>query len=136
MKTALVFLAVCLAVTFASTLKDEQKAKLREFKEGCIKESGVDAAVVDGIVKGGPITRGDKIDCFSACMLKKIGIMKPDGTIDVEAARGKVKTTNADPDKANKVIDACKDLVGKDACETGGNVFSCFITKKDFPVLD
>ncbi|CAB0029033.1 unnamed protein product [Trichogramma brassicae] len=103
-----------------STLKDEQKAKLREFKEGCIKESGVDAAVVDGIVKGGPITRGDKIDCFSACMLKKIGIMKPDGAIDVEAARGKVKTTNADPDKANKVIDACKDLVRR------GNRRSCW----------
>ena len=36
--------------------------------------------------------------------------MRADGTIDVETARAKAATTNADPTKANGVIDKCKDL--------------------------
>ena len=35
--------------------------------------------------------------------------MKPDGTIDAELAKSKAATTSADVEKANKVIDACKD---------------------------
>ncbi|OXU29508.1 hypothetical protein TSAR_003820 [Trichomalopsis sarcophagae] len=136
MKTFAIVLTLCIVGAYASTLKDDQKAKLREYKESCITETGADKAVIDGIIKGGPINRDEKLDCFSACMLKKIGIMRPDGSIDVESARAKAATTNVDVAKANEVIDKCKDLKGKDTCETGGSVFGCFITNKDFPVLN
>ncbi|XP_058793661.1 general odorant-binding protein 56a-like [Phymastichus coffea] len=136
MKCFTIVLAVCLAGAYAATLNDEQKARLKGFKEGCITETGVSADVVNSIIKGGEIKREKSLDCFSACMLKKIGIMRDDGSIDVETARTKSRTTNVDVAKADKVIDKCKDLVGKDTCETGGNVFACFIVSKDFPVLD
>nr|WNA16301.1 odorant binding protein 2C [Quadrastichus mendeli] len=136
MKCFVIVLAVCVAGAYAATLNDEQKATLKGFKEGCITESGVSADTVNAIIKGGEIKREEKLDCFSACMLKKIGIMRADGTIDVEASRAKVKTTNVDVAKADKIIDKCKDLIGKDTCETGGNVFACFVQGKDFPVLD
>ncbi len=136
MKTFAIVLTVCIVGSYAATLKDDQKSKLGEYKESCITETGADKAMIDSIIKGGPISHDEKLDCFSACMLKKIGIMRPDGSIDVEAARTKAATTNVDIAKANKVIDTCKDLTGKDTCETGGKVFGCFITNKDFPVLD
>nr|QGW50298.1 odorant-binding protein 2 [Chouioia cunea] len=136
MKCFAIVLALCVVGAYAATLSDEQKAKLKGFKEACITESGVNADLVNSIIKGGEIKRDKNLDCFSACMLKKIGIMRDDGTIDVETTRAKARTTSVDVAKADKIIDKCKELVGKDACETGGNVFGCFILGKDFPVLD
>ncbi|KAJ8684305.1 hypothetical protein QAD02_020097 [Eretmocerus hayati] len=136
MKAFVIILTVCIIGAYASTLTDTQKAKLREFKEACVTESGVDAAVVDNILKGGAITRDEKLDCFSSCVLKKIGIQREDGSIDVALAEKKASETNADVNKAKAVINKCKDLVGKNTCETGGSVFECFVKEKDFPVLD
>nr|QDJ95979.1 odorant-binding protein 36 [Encarsia formosa] len=114
----------------ASTLANEQKAKLREYKELCIAESGVDTALLDSIKNGGAVTRDTKLDCFSSCLLQKIGVQRADGTIDRDRVIEKAKTSNADLAKVNDVIEKCKGLGGKDACEIGGNVLGCFIKEK------
>nr|QDJ95954.1 odorant-binding protein 11 [Encarsia formosa] len=137
MKIIFFFSTVCIATCCqAATLSDDSKSQLKDNKEACIVESGVDAAVVDAITSGGPIPRETKLDCFSSCFLKKTGFQRADGAIDPDVVIEKAKTTNADISKVYAVIAKCKDFVGKDACETGGNVLSCFIQEKTFPVLD
>ncbi|XP_014206340.1 general odorant-binding protein 56d-like [Copidosoma floridanum] len=136
MKVLFAFLVICIVGAFCATLTDEQKQKLKGYKEACIAETGVDKAVIDAIGKGGPIKRDSKLDCYAACLLKKSGVMKEDGTLDIEAVRTKAATINADQEKVKKVIDKCKDLSGKDTCEKGGNILTCFFENKDIPILD
>ncbi|KMQ83200.1 general odorant-binding protein 56d, partial [Lasius niger] len=92
-------------------LTDEQKAKLRQYKESCINESGVDPSVVENAKKG-QIAEGDeKLACFSTCMLKKIGILKANGDIDWEVARAKVPAGTSQ-EEADRIYNNCQN-VGK-----------------------
>jgi len=132
MKAIVVVLAI-FVVTVLGALTDEQKAKLREYKESCISESGVDPAVIQN-AKNGEIPEGDeKLACFSTCLLKKIGIMNADGDIDWDVARSKLPP-GVPQEKADQIYNACKDITGT-GCAKGGKVFKCFLENKHFHIL-
>ncbi|XP_058797519.1 general odorant-binding protein 56a-like [Phymastichus coffea] len=128
MKSFIVVFAICIAGALAG-ITDEQKAKLREHKVACVAETGVTEEVIAKLKGGEPVVFDDKLNCFSACMLKRIGIMRPDGSIDEQVARAKIPK-DLPQDKVDQVIDACKVQVGKDTCETGGKVLSCLSKTK------
>ncbi|XP_051169104.1 general odorant-binding protein 56d-like [Leptopilina boulardi] len=115
-------------------LTDEQKAKLAAYKAECIKESGVDPAVVQNAKEGKADESDTKLACFSSCLLKKIGIMNADGTINEEVARSKVPDS-VPKDKAEEIINECKTMKGANDCETGLKVMKCYMEKKTFSIL-
>ncbi|XP_043479745.1 general odorant-binding protein 56d-like [Leptopilina heterotoma] len=133
MKATFAILTLCIVGALAG-ITEEQKTKLAAYKTECIKESGVDAAVVQNARDGKIDDNDKKLACFSACLLKKIGIMNPDGTINEEVARAKIPDS-IPKDKANEVINKCKVLKGADECETGYKVMKCYMQTKTFSIL-
>nr|QDJ95972.1 odorant-binding protein 29 [Encarsia formosa] len=133
MKAFVTFFALCLAAVHAAGLTDDQKAKLADYKKSCFVETGADPNAFENykanIVKGVEVKFDDKMNCFAACMLKKIGIMRPDGTIDEAVARSKVPK-ELPQDKVDQAINTCKTQVGKDNCEIGGKVTGCLVKTK------
>ncbi|XP_011864897.1 PREDICTED: B2 protein-like [Vollenhovia emeryi] len=132
MKGIVIVLAICL-VAVLGELTDEQKVKLREHKEACITESGVDPTVVENAKKGEIPENDEKLACFSTCLLKKAGIMNDAGDIDWEVARSKLPAEVTE-EQAEEIHNACKDITGT-GCEKGHNVLKCFIEKKRFYLL-
>nr|QGW50304.1 odorant-binding protein 9 [Chouioia cunea] len=123
MKSFVIVFALCIAGAFAG-LTDQQIVKLREYKIGCLAETGVSEDVVNKLKVGEAVVFDEKLNCFSACILKKVGIMRPDGSIDEQVARDKLPK-DWPQDKVDHVVNACKVQVGKDSCETGGKVLGC-----------
>ncbi|XP_077266852.1 odorant binding protein 13 [Temnothorax americanus] len=130
-------IVIVLAISFVAVLGEltnEQKAKLREYKESCISESGVDPTVVENAKESRATSENDeKLACFSTCFLKKIGIMKADGEIDWEAARAKLPS-DVPQEQADQLYNACKDIAGT-GCEKGRNLIKCFVENKQFNLL-
>lgn len=133
MKTLLVLVCICL-VGALGALTDEQKAKLKAYKTSCIQETGVAEDDVEKAKTGQIPEDNEKLSCFAACMLKKIGIMNPDGTVNEEVARSKIPQ-DVPQEKAEEVFKKCKDVSGSNTCEKGGNLMKCFMENKDFSVL-
>ncbi|XP_011692013.1 PREDICTED: B2 protein-like isoform X2 [Wasmannia auropunctata] len=131
MKTIVIVLAISF-VAVLGEITDEQKAKLREYKESCITETGVDSAVVENAKKG-EIVEDEKLDCFATCLLKKIGIMKEDEDIDWDVARGKIPA-GVPQEQIDQLYNACKDIAGT-GCTKGANVFKCLMENKHFHIL-
>ncbi|CAL7937723.1 unnamed protein product [Xylocopa violacea] len=132
MKTIVVVFAFCLVGALALT--EEQKAKLSEYKSACITETGVDTQVVDNAKSGNYAKDDEKLGCFTACMLKKIGIMNQDGSVNEEVAR-KRAPPNIPKEQVEDVISKCKDTTGPNDCQKASNLAQCFIDKKSFNVL-
>ncbi|OXU29502.1 hypothetical protein TSAR_003814 [Trichomalopsis sarcophagae] len=133
MKYFAVIFAFCFVGAMAA-LTEEQKAKLKEYKYACITETGVSEDVIESVKKGEQVAFDEKLNCFSACMLKKVGIMNADGTMNEEVARAKVPQ-DLPKDKVDQVINTCKAGVGKDSCETGGKVLTCLMKTKAVSIL-
>nr|UEN71172.1 odorant-binding protein 7 [Gregopimpla kuwanae] len=134
MKSFAIVLAVCF-ISAAYALTDAQKAKLKEHRDACITETGVDTAKVSNAKEGNYDDADEKLACFSACLLKKIGIMNADGTFNEEATRAKIPP-GIDAAKANEVINKCKTETGATDCETGRKLYKCYLQNKSFSVLD
>nr|AZB49386.1 odorant-binding protein 5 [Heortia vitessoides] len=133
MKYLAVILAFCLAGAYAG-LSDEQKAKLVEHRKVCVAQTGLDPQVVENIKRGQPVQFDEKLSCFAACMLKRIGIMRPDGSMDEQVARAKLPK-DLPKDKVDAVINSCKTQVGRNQCETGGKVLGCLLKTKAVSIL-
>ncbi|XP_033217025.1 general odorant-binding protein 56a-like [Belonocnema kinseyi] len=134
MKTVFAVFSFCLVGAMAS-ITDEQRAKLQEYKTSCVAETGVDAAVVQNAKEGNIAEDDEKLACFFACLLKKIGIMNTDGTINEEVARAKIPVS-VPKDKADEVINKCKLLKGATDCETAKKVMKCYGETKTFSILN
>ncbi|XP_078053043.1 general odorant-binding protein 56a-like [Augochlora pura] len=133
MKTVLVVFALCFVSALALT--DEQKAKLVQYKNDCIADTGVDAKVVDDAKAGNFNVDDEKLACFSSCMLKKIGIMNADGSINEETARKKAPA-GVTQEQIDDVINKCKDITGPNDCKKAANLVKCFKDNKSFSVLN
>ncbi|KAK2575296.1 hypothetical protein KPH14_008145 [Odynerus spinipes] len=119
----------------ALALTDEQKAKLKAYKESCVTETGVDPVVVEN-AKNGNIVEGDeKLACFAACIMKKIGVLSPEGNIDEEVLRSKVPD-DIPKEQVDEVFEKCKSVDGASVCEKGGKLMKCFLENKKFTVLN
>ncbi|XP_076175217.1 uncharacterized protein LOC143150651 [Ptiloglossa arizonensis] len=129
MKTVFVVIALCIVGALALT--EEQKAKLTEFKGACITETGVDAQVVENAKNGNVDENDEKLACFSSCMLKKIGIMNQDGTVNEEVSR-KRAPAHITKEQIDDVINKCKDTTGANDCDKAAKLVKCFKQNKSF----
>ncbi|XP_076651124.1 general odorant-binding protein 56a-like [Halictus rubicundus] len=133
MKSILVVFALCLVSALALT--EEQKAKLSQFKNDCITETGVDAKVVDDAKAGNFNDNDEKLACFTSCMLKKIGITNQDGSFNEGTARQKAPA-GVTKEQLDDVINKCKDITGPNECKKAANLYKCFKDNKSFSVLN
>ncbi|XP_032691012.1 general odorant-binding protein 83a-like [Odontomachus brunneus] len=132
MKVIVVVLAVCFAAALGE-LTDEQKEKLKTYKESCISETGVDPNVVKNAKEGMIDESDEKLACFATCLLKKMGMMKENGDIDIDAVRSKIPS-NIPQEEADRVINICKDITGT-GCWKGGNIMKCVLQNKKVPLV-
>ncbi|XP_047365464.1 general odorant-binding protein 56d-like [Vespa velutina] len=115
-------------------LDDQQKAKLKEYKESCITESGVDPAIVEN-AKNGNVSEGDeKLSCFAACFVKKLGIFNSEGNINEEVLRSRLYDSLPE-DKVEEIFQKCKNINGDTLCQKGGNLMKCFLDNKKLALL-
>ncbi|XP_017795892.1 PREDICTED: general odorant-binding protein 56d-like [Habropoda laboriosa] len=133
MKTIAVVFALCFVGAMALT--DEQKAKLTEHKTACIAETSVDPQVVENAKKGNFAQDDEKLGCFVSCMLKKIGIMNQDGSVNEEVTRAKAPS-DIPKDQVETIINKCKTATGANDCKKAANIASCFMKNKTFSVLE
>ncbi|XP_033342464.1 general odorant-binding protein 56a [Megalopta genalis] len=133
MKAALIVFALFFVSALALT--DEQKAKLTQYKKDCITDTGVDAKTVEEAKTGNFNMDDEKLACFSSCMLKKIGIMNADGSLNEETARQKAPA-EVTKEQIDDVINKCKDITGPNDCKKAANLVKCFKDNKSFSVLN
>ncbi|KAL2730854.1 signal recognition particle subunit SRP72-like isoform X1 [Vespula squamosa] len=129
MKFIVVFTFALIVGTLGLT--DEQKAKLKEYKESCITESGVDPATVEN-AKNGNIPEGDeKLSCFAACFVKKMGIFSPEGDLNEEILRARLQDSLPE-DKVEEVFQKCKTIDGATTCQKGENYIFIFYSIQSY----
>nr|QGW50305.1 odorant-binding protein 10 [Chouioia cunea] len=132
MKTVIVSFLFCIATVLAE-LTEEQKEMIKPYKDACLAELKLDEAIIEQSKKEyleqGKTEFSDQLNCFSACMFKKVGIMTEEGKFDEDMARA-LASGQFPEDEINKAINACKNEVGKDICETAGILFECFLKQR------
>ncbi|XP_011139543.1 B1 protein [Harpegnathos saltator] len=124
-------IVVILAVSFVAVLgqlTEEQKAKLKDYKESCISETGVDRDVVKNAKEGVIDENNEKLACFATCLLKKTGVMKENGDIDIDVVRSKMPPGISQED-VDDLIQKCQNITG-DGCWKGGALMKCIMENK------
>nr|QGW50309.1 odorant-binding protein 14 [Chouioia cunea] len=93
-------------------LTPEQIARIMADVEECARTNDIGHEVFEDLKAGKNPTPSRNLSCFSACVLKRNGVMNADGS------------TNHKPTDSD-VAKECKDLRGDDDCETAGKIVSC-----------
>ena len=129
MKTIALVLALCVSGTLADVTTDQIIILLR-YKDECMTETGIDKELLDKALKAESTGHGEeKLGCFVACILKKVGIMNKDGSIDAAAAKEHAPM-NVPNDIAVDMIKKCKDPEGADDCAKAANFVNCLIERQ------
>nr|WJN66529.1 odorant-binding protein 9 [Leptocybe invasa] len=114
MKTIAIVLAVCLAFVYADDpLKDVPKDLIKT----CLTENGFDAAQYPNGLRNVkvPDNQEKNRDCYYACMMKKMNLMKPDGMLLEDNLKTKF---NLNLETLQKAMNTCKGQVkGNDSCK-------------------
>ncbi|XP_029157120.1 general odorant-binding protein 56a-like [Nylanderia fulva] len=128
MKAIVIIFAFTIVTVLGSGLTDEQKEKLKQYKESCIAESGVDPTVVENAKKGEIDVNDEKLACFLNCIVKKIGIINANGDIDWEVARAKAPSSLSQ-EQIERIQTNCQNVAGS-GCQKGANLVKCFKENK------
>ncbi|XP_043266036.1 general odorant-binding protein 56h-like [Colletes gigas] len=133
MKTIVVVVALC--IVGAMALTEEQEAQLGEFKTVCMEESNVERQVVEDLKKGIVDENNEKGACFVACMLKKMGIMNQDGSLNEEVVK-KRAPTDVTKERVEEIFNKCKDITGTNDCNKAAKLVACYKKNKSLNLLD
>ncbi|XP_015434872.1 PREDICTED: general odorant-binding protein 56d-like [Dufourea novaeangliae] len=134
MKAIFVVAALCFVAVQSAVLSDEQKAKLAAHKTHCLAETGVDAQTVEDAKNGNVAENDEKLACFGSCMLKRIGIMNQDGSVNEEITRKRVPAS-VPKEQVDDLINKCKDTTGANDCDKAAKLIKCFKENKQFTLL-
>ncbi|XP_001600607.1 uncharacterized protein LOC100113557 [Nasonia vitripennis] len=113
MKAVVIVLAVCLAGVFA---EDPIKDINKEYIKGCLIENGFDPQQYPTGLRNAkvPEKQEQNRNCYYSCMMKKMNLMKADGSLNEDALRQKF---NMNLDTLGKALSTCKDQVKDDKCK-------------------
>ncbi|XP_046431767.1 uncharacterized protein LOC124185246 isoform X1 [Neodiprion fabricii] len=134
-----VFGVVCFSAVFAGNPELEEHFK--ETLKKCAEDSGIDLADLES-VKNGEAAADEKMNCFGACILKGVNVVRwlenvtlahllldEEGTVHKEVAIDMIPE-DAPRDEAIKLIETCAEHKGKDDCDTAGLIFKCLLDNK------
>nr|ALG36139.1 odorant binding protein 6 [Sclerodermus sp. MQW-2015] len=113
---------------------DEEQEKMKKYKEECIPETGVERSYVDD-AELGILRLDEKLACYAACMMKKVGVMRADGSINDEVAISKIPS-GINQEKATEVFHKCKRVPSKNHCLKAGLMAKCFVDNQDYVLGD
>ncbi|XP_012231124.1 general odorant-binding protein 56d [Linepithema humile] len=130
---AIVIILVVFVVAALGGLTDEQKARLKTYKESCISETGVDPVAVENAKRGEMAENDEKLACFANCLLQKIGFISADGDVNWEVIRAKVPS-DVLQDQVDQLQNKCQGVDGS-GCQKGAKLFKCFLKNKNFHLL-
>ncbi|KAL7300124.1 uncharacterized protein LOC106649244 [Trichogramma pretiosum] len=125
MKTAAFLLVVCFVAVFAEDpIKDQAVSK--DLIKACLTENGFDAAQYPAGLRNAKVPENmeQKRNCYYACMMKKMNLMKTDGALNEENLRSKFSTNL---ETLNKAIDTCKAQGQNDFCKLA----SCMMANRE-----
>ncbi|KAK0183052.1 hypothetical protein PV327_001130 [Microctonus hyperodae] len=94
----------------------------------CNEEAGGDESTMEKFRRHEEID-DPKFKCFHACIMKAIGSMNEDGSINEEKSIGDIPEDMPDREMMIESIKACKDEKGEDDCETATKITKCFMEK-------
>ncbi|XP_011505171.1 PREDICTED: uncharacterized protein LOC105367989 [Ceratosolen solmsi marchali] len=112
---AFVIFSLCITSVFAVIVTKEQ---FNKFSSECASEMGFDPAEIDKNKTKSP-TKNEE-SCYLACIDKKQGVMKQDGTYDINVILNYVETSEMKTkvqSYIDELIKTCKPEVGNDTCK-------------------
>lgn len=113
-----------------SELSPEQLKQWHDIKEACITESGVSREFVEEAEKGVLII-DEKLACFGACAMKKIGLMREDGSIDIDAGIANIPIA-FNKERAEEALRKCAKLDNSNLCMKAGIIIKCLMDQKKY----
>ncbi|XP_014219837.1 uncharacterized protein LOC106647812 [Copidosoma floridanum] len=114
MRTAVViFLAACVVAVFA---EDPIKDINKDYIKSCLIENGFDPQQYPNGMRNVkvPEKQEQNRNCYYSCMMKKMNLMKADGSLNEDALRTKF---NLNLDTLHKALNTCKTQVKNDNCK-------------------
>ncbi|XP_063984298.1 general odorant-binding protein 56a-like [Diachasmimorpha longicaudata] len=133
MNTSTVVLVFCaLAVTFVSG--GDMKAEMHAQVEKCIIETGVDPSVLKSLHETGGANADENVKCLGACIMKGLGVMAADGTVNLDKAKSLVPSDAPDHDALLAAVEECHAEKGANDCETAHAIGMCMHKKHVGPM--
>ncbi|CAG9764445.1 unnamed protein product [Ceutorhynchus assimilis] len=127
--------SIAFAVVSAISCQDfteEQRKKIIENRQQCIKETKVDPELIEK-ADYGEFTDDAALRCFTKCFYQKAGFVNDKGEVQKDVIEAKLPA-QADKKKALEIVDKCQ-VKGKDACETVYLIHKCYF-EHTHPKLD
>ena len=105
-------------------MTDEQKAKVKQAHDVCVKETSVSTEL---IIKGrnGDFVDDDKLKNFIFCFFKKIGFQNEAGEFQLNVIRAKL-SSDYKPEEVNKLIETCSGVKGKNPADKAFEAYKCY----------
>uniref|UniRef100_A0A0C9R1T1 Obp56d_3 protein n=2 Tax=Fopius arisanus TaxID=64838 RepID=A0A0C9R1T1_9HYME len=130
MNTSIVVLVLCALA--AAAWGKEIPEEIRAGTAKCIEITGLDPDVFKSLHETGFENADDKVKCFGACLLKQIGVMAEDGSVDVETAKSLVPSDMPNHDRIVEFIETCHAEKGANECETAHAIGMCMHKNRVF----
>ncbi|OXU23250.1 hypothetical protein TSAR_000676 [Trichomalopsis sarcophagae] len=125
MKAVAFILVVCLVqglqadnLYFSVQLNEPKKPSLNDQMKECLTQNDLDAGLYTELWKDHPKLNAPrkKVNCFLACLYKKVGALSADGAIVLPEGFIEERIINWSPELREK----CKKQAGDDVCELAG----------------
>ncbi|XP_055598833.1 general odorant-binding protein 56d-like [Uranotaenia lowii] len=122
--------AVSLALIAGSlAVTDEEKAQAKQLAEHCMKETGTSEESVKRLRNGDTSDADDNTKCFVQCFFQGAGFVDADGNIQEDHLTEKL-ASEYDREKAEELVQKCKNNAGANPCERSFALLECYIENR------
>ncbi|KAI7815301.1 odorant binding protein, partial [Rhyzopertha dominica] len=121
-KPLLVVITLAVLVSLSNQAKQHQQ--IHQFREDCIKDTGVDPSLIDKADKG-DFADDEKLKCFAKCFYEKAGFIDADADLQIDAIKSKIPQ-EANMERAMEVIEKCRQVNGANPCEKAFEMHKCY----------
>lgn len=105
-------------------LTDEQRDRVRKYREECTEETKVDPELINRADKGDFVDDGN-LKCFAKCFYMKAGFMNDEAELQMDVIKSKIPT-EANRERALEIIEKCKGITGADSCDKAYAIHKCY----------
>lgn len=105
-------------------LTDEQRERVKKYREECTEETGVEPQLIDRADRG-DFVEDNNLKCFAKCFYVKAGFMNEAAELQLDVIRSKIPS-EANRERALGIIEECKDVKGVDSCDTAYAIHKCY----------
>lgn len=92
----------------------------------CAREGGVSQKDLNAVINDDLSNQSKQIQCLALCFFKSLGLMDSQGNLRVGVNK-LLFSFGESPCFVNRVVNTCKGIKGRDACETAGLVNACYV---------